>query len=91
MDCSHTLFLKIPPGRRRIYLVLGYRLQIVKVLKRLCADKVGVASFEYVMAAACIVAAVATAFGTNASGSIATALANVFTAIGAAIATAVNI
>jgi pilus assembly protein Flp/PilA len=41
---------------------------------RLRSDKQGVVSFEYVVVAACIVAAVAAVFGTGAGGKIGTAL-----------------
>ena len=44
------------------------------LLQRLRADKDGVVSFEYVIVAICIVAAVAAAFGTTASGGIGAAL-----------------
>ena len=59
------------------------------VLKCLRADKDGVVSFEYVIVAACIVAAVAAAFGTStASGiglALTTAIGDVTTAVGAAV------
>jgi hypothetical protein len=48
---------------------------------RLRANEEGVVSFEYVMVAACIVGAVAIAFGTGAGGAIATALTNALNAI----------
>jgi Flp pilus assembly pilin Flp len=54
-------------------------IQSCEALRRLCADKDGVVSFEYVIVAACIVGAVAAAFGTDATGAIGTALT---TAIG---------
>ena len=46
----------------------------VESVKRLSTDQDGVVSFEYVMVAACIVAAVAVAFGTTSGGAIASAL-----------------
>ena len=39
-----------------------------RALKRLSTDKDGVVSFEYVIVAACIVAAVVAAFGTDSAG-----------------------
>ena len=39
----------------------------IETVKRLGTDKDGVVSFEYVIVAACIVAAVVAAFGTGAS------------------------
>ena len=46
----------------------------IETVKRLSTDKDGVVSFEYVIVAACIVAAVAAAFGTGTAGAIGTAL-----------------
>ena len=48
--------------------------QAREAVLRLRTDKRGVVSFEYVIVAACIVAAVAAAFGTGATGGIGTAL-----------------
>ena len=45
--------------------MLKYYFKTTEALKRLSADKDGVVSFEYVIVAACIVAAVAAAFGTT--------------------------
>ena len=50
-----------------------------KTVGRLLTDKDGVVSFEYVIVAACIVAAVAAAFGTGTASGIGQALS---TAIG---------
>ena len=50
--------------------MLKYYPETVEALKRLCAD--GVVSFEYVVVAACIVAAVGAVFGSG--GPITTAL-----------------
>ncbi len=47
-----------------------------ELLDRLRNDKAGVVSFEYVIVAACVVAAVVAAFGTGASGTISSALSN---------------
>jgi Flp pilus assembly pilin Flp len=52
------------------------------LLSRLRSDKGGVVSFEYVIVAACIVAAVAAAFGTDATTGIGAALKSAITAIG---------
>ena len=51
------------------------------LLDRLSADKDGVVSFEYVIVAACVVAAVVAAFGNGTGGAIHTALSNAITAI----------
>ena len=54
--------------------MLKYYVKTTEALKRLRTDKDGVVSFEYVIVAACIVAAVVAAFGTGATGAIGTAL-----------------
>jgi pilus assembly protein Flp/PilA len=59
--------------------MLKYYIKTTEALKKLRADTNGVVSFEYVIVAACIVAAVAAAFGTTAGGGIGAALT---TAIG---------
>jgi pilus assembly protein Flp/PilA len=59
-----------------------------EAVKRLFTDKDGVVSFEYVIVAACIVGAVAAAFGTGAGGGIATALTTAIGNITAAVAAA---
>ncbi|MBR1232848.1 hypothetical protein [Bradyrhizobium sp. AUGA SZCCT0182] len=43
-------------------------------MKSLSKDQDGVVSFEYIIVAACIIGAVAAAFGTGATGAIGTAL-----------------
>ena len=48
--------------------MLKYYVKTTEALKRLRTDKDGVVSFEYVIVAACIVAAVAAAFGTGTTG-----------------------
>ena len=53
----------------------------VESVKRLSTDKDGVVSFEYVIVAACVVGAVAAAFGTGAGGAIGTALSGAITVI----------
>jgi pilus assembly protein Flp/PilA len=60
-----------------------------EALKRLRADQDGVVSFEYIIVAACIIGAVAAAFGTGAAGAIGTALSGGITAIVGAFTTAV--
>jgi hypothetical protein len=54
--------------------MLKYYIQTTEALKQVRSDVKGVVSFEYVMVAACIVAAVGLAFGTGAGGAIADAL-----------------
>ena len=61
--------------------MLKYYVKTREALKRLRTDKDGVVSFEYVIVAACIVGAVAAAFGTGATGPIGTALTAGITAI----------
>ena len=58
-------------------------------LKRLSTDKDGVVSFEYVIVAACIVAAVIAAFGTTTATGIGQVLNNAITAIGTAVTAAI--
>ena len=50
--------------------MLKYYVKASDLLERLRADKDGVVSFEYVIVAACIVAAVAAAFGTGTTSGI---------------------
>ena len=45
--------------------MLKYYIKTTEALKRLRTDKDGVVSFEYVIVAACIVAAVVAVFGTD--------------------------
>jgi len=54
----------------------------------LLSDKRGVVSFEYVIVAACIVAAVGVAFGTGTGGAIATALSGAIAKIALALSPA---
>ena len=58
-------------------------------VERLLTDKDGVVSFEYVIVAACVVAAVAAAFGTGTASGIGQVLSNAITSIGAAVTAAV--
>ena len=60
-----------------------------EMMKRLSTDEDGVVSFEYVIVAACIIGAVAAAFGTGATGAIGTALTSGITAITGAFTAAV--
>jgi Flp pilus assembly pilin Flp len=61
--------------------MLKFYVKTSDLLARLRSDKDGVVSFEYVIVAACIVAAVGLAFGTGAGGTITTALSNAIAGI----------
>jgi pilus assembly protein Flp/PilA len=69
--------------------MLKYYVKTRDVLERLRTDTEGVVSFEYVIVAACIVAAVAAAFGTGtASGiglALTSAIGDITTSVGAAV------
>ena len=65
--------------------MLRYYIKATEALKSLRTDNDGVVSFEYVIVAVCIIAAVVAAFGTNAGGGIATALTSGITAISTAV------
>ena len=54
--------------------MLKYYVKTTEALKRLCTDQDGVVSFEYVIVAVCIIAAVLAAFGTNTQTGIGSAL-----------------
>ena len=69
-----------------IRLMLKHYIKASDLLERLRTDKDGVVSFEYIIVAACIIVAVAAAFGTGAGGAVGTALTNGITAISAAFA-----
>jgi pilus assembly protein Flp/PilA len=69
--------------------MLKYYIKTRDVLERLRADMDGVVSFEYVIVAACIVAAVSLAFGNTTASGIGLALSTAITAIGAAVTAAV--
>ena len=56
--------------------MLRYYIKTTEALKRLRTDKDGVVSFEYVIVAVCVIAAVLAAFGTNTSTGIGSALTN---------------
>ena len=68
--------------------MLKYYIKTTEALKRLRTDKDGVVSFEYVIVAACIVAAVAAAFGTGTAAGIGLVLNTAITAIGTAVTAA---
>jgi pilus assembly protein Flp/PilA len=62
--------------------MLKYYIKTREAVERLRTDKDGVVSFEYVIVAACVVAAVVIVFGTaNGTGPIATALTDAIAAI----------
>ncbi|OKO80537.1 hypothetical protein [Bradyrhizobium sp. NAS96.2] len=61
-----------------------------EALLRLRADKDGVVSFEYVIVAACIVAAVAAAFGTDATTGIGSALSSAISTIATTVTNAAS-
>jgi Flp pilus assembly pilin Flp len=61
--------------------MLKFYVKTSEAVRRLRTDQDGVVSFEYVIVAACIVAAVVAAFGTTSGGAIATALTNAIAAI----------
>ena len=69
--------------------MLKYYVKTTEGLKNLRTEQAGVVSFEYIIVAACIIGAVAAAFGTGAGGAIATALTGGITAITAAFTAAV--
>ena len=60
----------------------------LELFRRLRMDKNGVVSFEYVIVAACIVGAVAAAFGTTGAGGIQAALTSAITKITTAVTAA---
>jgi pilus assembly protein Flp/PilA len=68
--------------------MLRYYIKTVDAVKALRSDQDGVVSFEYVIVAACIVGAVAAAFGTDAGGAIGVALTTAIAKITAAVANA---
>ncbi|TYL70874.1 hypothetical protein [Bradyrhizobium cytisi] len=68
--------------------MLKYYIKAKVALALLRTDKDGVVSFEYVIVAACIVGAVAAAFGTDATTGIGAALATAIGKITAAVTAA---
>jgi pilus assembly protein Flp/PilA len=69
--------------------MLKYYIKTTEALKRLRTNEDGVVSFEYIIVAACIIGAVAAAFGTGTGGAIKTALTGGITAITGAFTAAV--
>ena len=69
--------------------MLKHYINTREALLRLRTDKDGVVSFEYVIVAACVVGAVAAAFGTGATGGIGTALSTGITAVTGAFTAAI--
>jgi hypothetical protein len=78
------------PEKKGFFPMLKYYIKATEALKDLRADKRGVVSFEYVIVAACIVAAVAAAFGRGTTSGIGQVLSNAITAIGTAVSSAVT-
>ncbi|MBR0801120.1 hypothetical protein JQ615_37755 [Bradyrhizobium jicamae] len=70
--------------------MLKFYIKTTEAFKRLTADQDGVVSFEYVIVAACIVAAVAAAFGTTTASGIGLALSTAIGKISTAVQTAVS-
>ena len=70
--------------------MLKYYIKTTEALKRLRADKDGVVSFEYVIVAACVVAAVGLAFGAGGTGPISSALSSAISSISAKVISAVG-
>jgi pilus assembly protein Flp/PilA len=70
--------------------MLKYYIKASDLLARLRTDKDGVVSFEYVIVAACVVGAVAAAFGTGATGGIGAALTAGITKVTTAFTTAIG-
>ena len=68
--------------------MLKYYIKSTEALKRLRTDNDGVVSFEYVIVAACIVAAVAAAFGTGTTSGIGAALTTAIGKVTAAVTAA---
>jgi pilus assembly protein Flp/PilA len=68
--------------------MLKFYIQTREAARRLRTDNRGVVSFEYVIVAACIVAAVAAAFGTGTTSGIGAALSTAIGKITAAVNTA---
>lgn len=70
--------------------MLMYYIKTTEALKRLRDNEDGVVSFEYVIVAACIVAAVAAAFGSGGTGPIFTALSGAISGIASKVTAAVG-
>lgn len=65
-------------------------IKVTEALKSLRNDQAGVVSFEYVIVAACVVAAVIAAFGASGTGPITTALESAITTISSSVNAAVQ-
>jgi pilus assembly protein Flp/PilA len=74
--------------QRKLLNMLKLCISTAETLKRLRSNNDGVVSFEYVIVAACIVGAVAAAFGTTAGGGIGAALTTAIGSITAAVTAA---
>jgi Flp pilus assembly pilin Flp len=61
--------------------MLKYYIKTTEALKSLREDRAGVVSFEYIIVAACVVAVVAAVYGTNAGGTLGTALSDSLKAV----------
>lgn len=70
--------------------MLKYYIKTTEALKQLRADTKGVVSFEYVIVAACIVGAVAAAFGTGGAGAIFDSLSGAIAKIAGKVTAAVT-
>ena len=68
--------------------MLKHYISTTEAFKNLRADQDGVVSFEYVIVAACIVAAVVAAFGTDAASGIGAALSSAISSIAAKVSSA---
>jgi pilus assembly protein Flp/PilA len=75
--------------KKRKSLMLKFYVKTSEAVKRLRRDQDGVVSFEYIIVAACVVGAVAAAFGTGAAGGIGTALTGGLTAVTGGFTTAI--
>jgi len=64
--------------------------KLTEALKGLRADKDGVVSFEYVIVAACIVVAVAAAFGAGGTGPIVDSLSSAISSIAGKVTSALT-
>jgi hypothetical protein len=70
--------------------MLKYYIKTTEALKSLRADIRGSISFEWVIVAACVVAAVIYAFGPTGSGNLGTALSGAISTIAGKVGSAVN-
>jgi pilus assembly protein Flp/PilA len=70
--------------------MLKFYIKATETLKNLRADTAGVVSFEYVIVAACVVAAVGAAFGLGGTGPISAALSSAISSIASKVSNAVG-